>query len=226
MLAIIRAVAALPFAVAATAGFVASVAVHLYALMGRQPPYAGPALMMVLHAGIFVVFVPGILFGAGARRDEQRDDGAQGVAGGRSKAGDVRSRRTLRLEGPAKVFGVVTAVLFVYAFVNFIVGLIGTAVSRGSASDPVLMYRLFSGHWMLFYWVSLMMLASAVAGAMGGRGMRCVNGHRVPPGSVSCPVCGQPPVASAAGGQGGVEYRRDGRSAGKDNPPDLPTIVR
>jgi len=234
MLSTVRAVAALPFAAAALAGFAASVVVHLYALMGREPPFAGPVLMAVLHGGVFAVFLPAMLLGGLGRR-ERSAAGTVGETGRRRRKPDVYVATILGVgmfpglgifsAMVGRVVGVMSGVLFVYVFVNFVLGFIGAAASGGKLSDPVLMYRMFSGHWMLFYWISLMMLWSVIVGAWGGGGARCVNGHRMPTGSVSCPVCGMP-VSPVVTGQPEAGGGRESRQAGKDRPPDLPTIVR
>ena len=82
-------------------------------------------------------------------------------------------------------------VLFAYAFINFFAGI--TLGSNSEAND----FRIFSGHWILFYFAALAMLHSADRlGSLGPRS--CPNGHEISPFAKYCEKCGSqlppPPI--------------------------------
>jgi hypothetical protein len=79
--------------------------------------------------------------------------------------------------------------LFAYAFINFFLNI---ALGPNSESDNL---RLFSGHWMLFYYAGMAMLYSATRlGSLEPR--TCPLGHEVSPFAKFCDECGSelPPV--------------------------------
>jgi hypothetical protein len=139
----------------AAVGFLASVAVHISALAGMDVAAAFPAVW-ALHAGIFAVFVPFIL----AARKEY---------GGRV----TLTNASKDLPPSVVAFG---AALFAYAVVNFGISIIqtggGNAVQQGAqyvlkvhgavvrtltlaeySALKATEVRLFSGHWMVFYFI-------------------------------------------------------------------------
>jgi hypothetical protein len=77
---------------------------------------------------------------------------------------------------------------FAYAFVNFAFFMSKVPAGR-TAGTPPIVWRGFSGHWMLFYSAALAMLYSAAKAGGGVR--RCLNGHAVPPTANFCSRCGQ-----------------------------------
>ena len=140
----------------ASLGFLASLTAHVAALQGIDVETYVP-FVWLLHGGIFVVFVPFILM---ARR----------VYGNRLSAKEMAN-----MAPPwVRTFG---AALFAYAMVNFVIFILhtqgGNATERDGqfllmqhgtlirhltsaeyASFRANQVRGFSGHWMVFYFVS------------------------------------------------------------------------
>jgi len=58
------------------------------------------------------------------------------------------------------------------------------------ANPPAMVWRGFSGHWMVFYLSALAILYSAARQTAGTR--RCINGHPVQARANFCARCGQP----------------------------------
>ena len=115
-------------------GFALSLAVHVAALTGHPPPGAAVAL----HVGVFVAFVP-VIFALKCWVEERGYDFRGQWAGPRELLRGIPGWQKLGL-----------AVLFVYATVNFLVGFAAVV----GAPDSGFSFRLFSGHWLLFYYVS------------------------------------------------------------------------
>jgi hypothetical protein len=140
------------FALLALAGLAASVVVHVAALGGVDLLGEGPARIMALHAGVFVVFLP-MFFVAVAEKL---------VGWHRFSLG---GRRVTLAAG----------LLFAYALGNFFwcVHRMKTqdALARDAekpsaqvgVGDP-LTARAFSGHWMLFYFVPLVFFGRRALG--------------------------------------------------------------
>ena len=119
------------------AGLVASLGVHLAAVLGAPVPGAA----MALHVGVFAAFLP-VVFGMKDWVERRGDD----LSDFRSQWGIQKALFGL-VPGWQKV---ALGVLFAYATVNFLIGFAG-AMNDSSAGVDV---RMFSGHWMVFYAVS------------------------------------------------------------------------
>ena len=118
-------------------GFVLSLATHIAALTG----YPIPDAALGLHVGVFVAFVP-VIFGLKAWVEERGydfNDFRGQWAGLRELLGGTPGWEKLCL-----------GALFVYAMVNFLVGFAAVV----GAPDAGFSYRLFSGHWLFFYFIS------------------------------------------------------------------------
>lgn len=117
----------------ALAGFIASVAVHISALSGiAAAPY-----VYGLHAGIFVVLVPAALL-------QKR----LVISGDRSKIWSEL------LRGCPRWISAAIPLLLTYAVLNLFLG------STSNSKDPVTTLRIFSGIWMLFYFLSFSLVLS------------------------------------------------------------------
>jgi hypothetical protein len=117
----------------ALAGFFASAAVHGAALLG----VAAPSYVFALHVGVFLVFFPAVLL---QRR--------------LLVSGDRRRVWSELLRGCPGWIAALVPLLFVYTFFNF---------ARDAApqhEDAVKTIRIFSGHWMLFYYASFSIILS------------------------------------------------------------------
>jgi hypothetical protein len=77
-----------------------------------------------------------------------------------------------------------------YAVVNFMIFFQAPTGSDGGANPPAMVWRGFSGHWMVFYLAALAILYSAAR--QDGERVRCMNGHAVQTNANFCARCGQP----------------------------------
>jgi hypothetical protein len=132
-----------PFIVLAAVGLVVSLWVHLGAVGGKR--VAPETFFFMLHIGVFVVFAPAIfvaqrLVGNTARKDFW-------------KAALRWSPNWMRY----MVYG-----FGGYAFVNFALFIFRAPPHGGSGNPPAVVWRGFSGHWMVFYCASMAILYSAV----------------------------------------------------------------
>jgi len=141
MLRLVGRMLAFGFAFLAGLGLVASVVVHVAALAGVNLLGDGYTVMWILHGGVFVVFIP--MFFAGAVES-------------------LWTRRAPFSGGRRANF--LAGFLFAYVVVNFLWGMSqikaieaepppGVAKQEVAPNDP-LVARMFSGHWMMFYFVS------------------------------------------------------------------------
>lgn len=151
-------------------GLVLSLWVHLGAAMGRR--VAPEALFWILHMGIFVVWLPTVL-----------------VA--RKRVGNRSSKDYWKvvLRGSPDWMRYMVYGFFGYAFLNFALFMTKAPSGSGSGATPPIVWRGFSGHWMLFYSAALATLYSAAKATEGVR--RCLNGHPVPATATFCSRCGQ-----------------------------------
>jgi uncharacterized membrane protein YagU involved in acid resistance len=125
-----------PFALLAAIGFVASVTVHILSWLG----VALPQSLMLLHIGAIVVPVVGVVI--------------------RSRPG--YQQRDLWNQGDVWKAALATA-LVVYVILHFCASL---TVLRGRLEVPesVEIFRIASGHWMLFYGAAMMLLLGRARG--------------------------------------------------------------
>ena len=130
------------FLALAAIGFLLSLWVHLGALFGDRmaPEY----FFVMLHAGIFVVFLPAVLV---ARR----------VVGNTNR---MDFWKVLMKDLPPWLRYLVYAT-FGYAFLNFFLFLTKVPANGKGANPPAQMWRGFSGHWMAFYAASFAILYAA-----------------------------------------------------------------
>jgi len=131
--------------VLALIGFLLSLAVHIGSLFGEK---ILPKAEM-LHFGIFIVFIPAILSSQNILRNV------------RSNQKDLWK---LLLFGCPPWMKKVSTALFVYAFVNFFYFIFvltpGVRSHAYGSGMSVVELRGFSGHWMIFYWLSFAILYS------------------------------------------------------------------
>jgi hypothetical protein len=158
----------------AVLSLVVSAVVHLYALRGDPPPLGRYTLL--LHLGVFVVFLPAFLV---ARR-LVREAGAA-----------YNPRATLPPQCPRWMTWLIYG-LVAYAMATFF-WVVTTDQWGPRRVDPDSlrpgMVRGFSGLWLAFYWWAAAVLATA-ARAGAAPAPRCPNGHPVPPAAASCATCG------------------------------------
>ncbi len=176
-----------PLMAYAAAGLIISLAVHLFSFTGVQ--LGGNAIFMALHIGIFPLWIPVAIL-------------SSKMAG--RMAWGVRGRDYLDrvMSGAPDWMRQMTRVFYVYAFVNFAIFFVWTLSSGGKAAGADsafsnMVWRGFSGHWMLFYSAGLAILAAAYRKAPGQLEPECPNGHVAALGDRYCAVCGAPVQAPA-----------------------------
>jgi len=151
-------------------GLILSFWVHFGAVMGRR--VAPESFFWLLHIGIFVVWFPAVLIAKQRVGNLNRKDFWKVCLS------DLPDWVRYLLYG-----------FFAYAFINFTYFFVEAPTGHTSPGDtPAIVWRGFSGHWMLFYFAALAILYSATKDNLGAR---CLNGHPVPPDANFCAQCGQ-----------------------------------
>jgi Protein of unknown function (DUF3592) len=157
-------------------GFVLSLWVHFGAVAGRR--VAPAAFFWILHMGIFVVWFPAVMVG-------QR------------QAGNLKRKdfwKVVLKDSPEWVRYLVYGFLG-YAIANFMYFFFQAPTGHDDgANPPAMVWRGFSGHWMVFYLGALAILYSAAR--QHAQSLRCVNGHAVLANANFCDRCGQPVMHS------------------------------
>jgi hypothetical protein len=137
----------LPLMAYAAAGLALSLMVHLLSYADLQ--LGGNSLFVALHVGIFPLWIPVVLI-------------AMRMSGG----GYSRDFwKVILAECPAWMRYMIRGFL-AYAVVNFILcaALLAFVYPKGGphgSAPPGLLWRMFSGHWMVFYGGGLLMLRAA-----------------------------------------------------------------
>ena len=152
-------------------GLTLSLISHLAALWGSQGPLGDYAL--VLHIGIFIVWIPTVLVTSRMGADFKNKDLWKAA-----------------LRGCPPWMRYMLYGFFGYAFVNFAYFIL-VAPKGGSGPMPPAVVRGFSGHWMAFYSTAAAVLYSAKHINERDQGRTCANGHSVGPLARFCEQCGQ-----------------------------------
>jgi hypothetical protein len=152
-------------------GFVLSLWIHFGAVAGRR--VAPAEFFWILHIGIFAVWFPAVMV---AQR----------------QAGNLKRKDFWKivLKGTPDWVRYLVYGFLGYAVVNFMIFFQAPTERNGGANPPAMVWRLFSGHWMVFYLAALAILYSAAR--QDGERVRCVNGHAVQTTANFCTRCGQP----------------------------------
>ena len=158
-----------PFIIASAIGLVLSLWVHIGAIAGKR--VAPEHYFWMLHVGIFVVWFPAVF-----------------VSMKRVGSASRRDYLEVALRGSPNWMRYMVYAFFGYAFLNFALFVTQDPSGGGGENPPAVVWRGFSGHWMLFYSAAMAILYAAAADA----GPRCINGHPTPSGTANCPTCGQP----------------------------------
>lgn len=162
-------------------GLFLSLVAHLSALAGIDLKVGDGVL--VLHVGIFLVWIPAVLLAMKLGRGKSSAWGFGGTSWKRVLAGC-----------PPWMFFVLIG-LFAYAFLNFFLSAKGLRVQRqqGSMASPDVI-RGFSGHWLVFYYAAFAIAYSAFKRPELLGNPTCQNGHKVLPTEKFCSECGSPVV--------------------------------
>ena len=152
-------------------GFVLSLWVHFGAVAGRR--VAPAPFFWILHMGIFVVWFPAVMV---AQR----------------QVGSLNRKdfwKVILKDSPDWVKYLVYG-FFAYAVINFMYFFTQAPSGHSEGGDPpAMVWRGFSGHWMVFYLSALAILYSTTRQSAGT--LRCTNGHPVPANANFCSRCGQ-----------------------------------
>ena len=170
--------------VLAATGLIASLIVHMAALLGMPSPLGEKS--WVLHIGIFVVWLPAVLVL-------------------QSFSGEFTQKDLWRaaLRGCPDWMRWTIWCFCGYAMVNFLV--FAVVMGRSSPSGgptPGLVWRGLSGHWMAFYSMAFAIMYSASHVEQRDAQRRCLDGHAVSPAAQYCEQCGTPVVEVPGGGRG------------------------
>ena len=125
--------------VAGAVGLVASGVVHFSALFGIENPLGRAAWS--LHVGIFVVWFPAVVAAIRLSKGFRRKDFWRAL-----------------MRGCPPWLPYVAVAFFAYALVNF--ALFSPSSAHGKPSQSQVL-RLFSGHWMAFYFAATAILYSS-----------------------------------------------------------------
>ncbi|HSR13690.1 MAG TPA: hypothetical protein VLS90_19740, partial [Thermodesulfobacteriota bacterium] len=77
-----------------------------------------------------------------------------------------------------------------YALINFAVFVVFDSSPGGGSATSAAIFRMFSGYWMVFYYIAASVLYSAIHVREYDSARRCPNGHLVPHPQSSCDRCG------------------------------------
>lgn len=158
------------FTILAGLGFVLSLVVHVFSLLGLPCPFGDIA--WALHFGVFIVWFPSVFI----MHDLSR----------KFKPTELW-KAALRNCPPWIKYA--ACFFFGYAFFNFIASAVTDAMKGSAGGDGA--FRLFSGHWMAFYSAALAILYSATHVQEHDRERRCPRGHPVSSSAGFCEVCGE-----------------------------------
>jgi hypothetical protein len=167
------AVLLLPFMALAAAGLLLSIGVHVASLFGLHVP--GGALVLSLHIGIIVVWIPAVLVAKRANRGRPQRDYWRTVLSG--------CPAWMHYAGYA---------LAAYALANFL-WFIATNQSQDHLKNvnAASVIRAFSGHWLVFYGAAFAIFYSAYRNPRLLLRQRCPDGHDISASDVFCPTCGK-----------------------------------
>ena len=166
------------FAWISAIGLVVSLWVHLGAVLGKR--VAPESFFWILHIGIFVVWLPAVFTSASIAKNVRPKDVWKVV-----------------LKGSTPWMRYMVYVFFAYAIVNFLLFMTQVPQVSSVRNPPAIVWRGFSGHWMVFYSAAFAILYSAAHRKQCG--WRCSNGHAVASNARYCERCGQPVMPALHG---------------------------
>jgi hypothetical protein len=153
------------FFVLGVLGFGCSVAVHVLSWLG----VGLPQWLMGLHVGIFVVFFPAILVARPLTVDFKQKDFWKAA-----------------LRGAPPWVSTYGKVLVAYVFLHFFASM----AVHFPPDRNIENFRIFSGHWMIFYGVAAALLYSSLHANEHDIGRTCSQGHPASAIARFCEQCG------------------------------------
>jgi hypothetical protein len=167
----------LPLLAYAACGLLLSLAVHLLSFADLQP--GGKTLFVLLHIGIFPLWLVVVIIAMKMTRGVQRKDYWKAV-----------------LSGCPIWMKCMTYGFLIYALANFLIFMfIAPTGTRNAGSPPGSVWRGFSGHWMAFYSAGLAIVWTAYSRGLSNLEQECANGHVIGFSDRFCPTCGVPIAA-------------------------------
>jgi hypothetical protein len=157
-------------------GLILSLALHLLAVAGVQPP-GGTILFAALHIGIFPLWIPVVSIA---------------MKTGNNSASTIRWGWLGFLSGCPLWMLFMTLGFMIYAGINFSSFVEAPIAKQVGGDPPTAVWRGFSGHWMLFYSAGLAIVTAAHRRGTSNHGPKCPNGHSIGFGDKFCATCGTP----------------------------------
>ena len=124
---------------------------HIGALRGQQ--VVPDAFFWGLHVGIFPIWIPVVIVSKKLGKDAQSKQD---------------SWKVVLKDAPDWMRYMVYG-FFAYAFVNFAIFMVQAPAKQPPGSPPPMVWRGFSGHWMVFYSAAMAVLYSAANYGKSGR---------------------------------------------------------
>lgn len=132
-------------------GLILSLYAHIGALHGQQ--VVPDAFFWGLHVGIFPIWIPVVFIGKRLSKDAPRKQDYWKFA-----LKDAPDWMRYMVYG-----------FFVYAIVNFMIFIAHAPAKQLPGNPPPMVWRGFSGHWMVFYAAAMAVLYSAANSGKSGR---------------------------------------------------------
>src|SRR5262249_60153 len=147
--------------------------VHLFGSLGLPQPLGQTTWL--LHIGVFVVFWPAATLQRYLGKGFKQHKGVNWE---------------IALRGCPVWMRVLTYGFGVYAITNFITFVVAAPAGAQVGPPPPIVFRGFSGHWMVFYSTSMAYLYSAWVVSKHDPARPCPNSHMVLPNATYCEMCG------------------------------------
>lgn len=161
----------IPFLGLSIFGLIASIVVHLLAIINAPIPFEKNTWL--LHMGIFIVWLPTIIMGNQTTGNFPRKDFWESS-----------------LRGAPRWVKPIITIFGAYTLINFLIFIILTFNIDPKNVPESVKLRGFSGHWMLFYSAASAILYSEIRLTSSTKKNTCPNGHKVSPTASFCETCG------------------------------------
>ena len=161
----------LPLMLLSALGLFLSCYAHVIALLGMQPAWGESAWF--LHIGIFVVWLPVVLFSQRVMRGVPQKDFWK-----------------VMFAGCPDWMRAVQKIVLTYAVANFLYFMfVSSSTNSADDTDPSVI-RGFSGHWLIFYGAAFSTFYSLYRRPDLLEDRKCPQGHAISHGAAYCSTCG------------------------------------